>query len=275
MLVAKSKIWSLFAVLTILLAVAFSLPAPVLAADLSQQATPQPLPPAGEDGRILYTVQAGDSPWAISARFGIPLQTLQSLNNWGPDAVVAEGQVILLGLAEEPTATTDPQDSVVATATPEGPLDNPGTGVICVLLFDDVNGDAMRQETEFGISGGQASVSERTGLASRTLATQSGLDENGEPARSCFEDLPLGEYTISVAIPDGYNPTTAPNITIQIAPGQTQDINFGAQQSSSGGFNVLSPEEGGRSPLMGLLGIVLLLAGGGLGFYTLQLGRRR
>lgn len=273
--VAKSKFRFLFAALALLLVLALGLPTAALAAELSQQATPQPLPAPGEDGRILYTVLAGDSPWTISARFGIPLQTLQSLNNWGPDAVVTEGQVILLGLAEDPTATPDPQDSVVATATPEGPVENPGTGVICVLLFDDVNGDAMRQDDEFGISGGQASVSERTGLASQTLATQSGLDADGEPARSCFEDLPIGEYTISVAIPDGYNPTTSPNITIQIAPGQTQDINFGAQVSSSGGFNVLSPEEGGRSPLMGLLGIVLLLAGGGLGFYTMQMSRRR
>ncbi|MCW5876394.1 MAG: LysM peptidoglycan-binding domain-containing protein [Anaerolineales bacterium] len=274
MRISKPKLWLTLGLFVALGLLALGLPGSVLGAELSQQATPEPLPPAGEDGRILYTVQAGDSPWGISARFGIPLQTLQSLNNWGPDTVVNEGQVILLGLAQEPTATSAPEDDVVATTTPESP-ESPGTGVICVLLFDDVNGDAMRQTSEFGILGGQASVSERTGLASRTLPTQGGMDEDGEPLRSCFEDLPVGEYTISVAIPDGYNPTTAPNITIQIAPGQTQDINFGAQMSSAGGFSILSPEEGGRSPLMGLLGIVLLLAGGGLGFYTLQLGRRR
>jgi hypothetical protein len=142
-------------------------------------------------------------------------------------------------------------------------------------LFDDLNGDAMRQETEFGIAGGQASVSERTGLASRTGTTESALDADGEPVRTCFDQLPLGEYTITVAIPDGYNPTTVANTTIQIAPGQTQAINFGAQAGSSSSFNALSPEEGGRSPVMGLFGIVLLIGGAGLGFYTLQLRRRR
>lgn len=245
---------------------------------LAQEDTPQPTPTAGEDGRILYTVQAGDSQFAIAARFGIDLTTLQTINNWTGDEVLQEGQVILLGLASdqvEPTATPAPEDNVVATVTSEAPPAEAGTGTICVLLFDDVNGDAMRQETEFGIADGQASINERTGLASHSAATLSGLDDAGDPQRTCFEDLPLGEYTISVAIPDGYNPTTSPNITIQIAAGQTQDINFGAQVSTEGGFNVLSPEEGGRSPLMGLLGVVLLLAGGGLGFYTLRMGRRR
>src|SRR5690606_17130863 len=75
---------------------------------LAQEDTPQPTPTAGEDGRILYTVQAGDSQFAIAARFGIDLTTLQTINNWTGDEVLQEGQVILLGLASdqvEPTAT--------------------------------------------------------------------------------------------------------------------------------------------------------------------------
>lgn len=236
------------------------------------QATAMPTPTAGADGRILYTVVAGDSQWSIAAKFGIPIQTLQNLNGWSGQETLAEGQVILLGLASDqaPTATTGPEGDVVATSTPE----STGTGTICVLLFDDINGDAMRQETEFGIAGGQASVSERTGLASRNATTEAALDADAEPVRTCFDSLPIGEYTITVAIPDGYNPTTNPSSTLQIAPGQTQDINFGAQVGTPTGANPFSTEEGGRSPLMGLLGIVLLIGGAGLGFYTMQLRRR-
>lgn len=236
------------------------------------QATPQTMPTAGLDGRILYTVLPNDTQWGIAAQFGLVLSDLQNLNGWNGNEVLGEGQVILLGLAsvQEPTPTVGPTSEVVATLTPE----TPGTGSICVLLFDDVNGDATRQETEFGIAGGQANVNERTGLASHTAATESGLDVEGDPVRTCFEDLPVGEYTISVAIPEGYNPTTAPNITIQIAPGQTQEINFGAQVGSGSGIGILSSEEGRPSPVMGLLGIVLLLSGAGLGIYTLQLRRR-
>lgn len=236
------------------------------------QSTPQATPTAGADGRILYTVQAGDSQWLISAKFNIPIETLRILNSWTAEQVLAEGEIVVLGIAgTEPTPTVGPTSEVVATNTPE----TPGTGSICVLLFDDVNGDALREETEFGISAGQASVTERTGLASRTGTTVSEVDADGLPVATCFTDLPRGEYTVSVAAPDGYNPTTAQSATIPLAPGDQTALNFGAQVSSSSGFNLLSPEEGGRSPLMGLLGIVLILGGGGLGVYTWQLARRR
>ncbi len=248
----------------------FSAPRPAFGS--ARQATPQTMPTAGPDGRILYTVLANDTQWGIAAQFGLGLSDLQNLNSWNGNEILGEGQVVLLGLAslQEPTPTVGPTSEVVSTLTPEAP----GTGSICVLLFDDVNGDAMRQETEFGIAGGQANVNERSGLASRTAATESALDVDGNPVRTCFEDLPIGEYTITVAIPEGYNPTTAPNITIQISSGQTQEINFGAQASSTSGLGLLSSEEGRPSPVMGLLGIVLLLSGAGLGLYTLQLRRR-
>jgi hypothetical protein len=236
------------------------------------QATPFPMPTAGADGRILYTVQAGDSQWLISAKFNIPIEQLRILNNWTAEQTLAEGELVLLGIAgSEPTATVGPTSEVVATNTPQ----TPGTGSICALLFDDVNGDALREETEFGIAAGQASVSERTGRASRTDTTVSQVDTDGLPVATCFADLPSGEYTVSVAAPQGYNPTTTQSHTVQLAPGDQVSLNFGAQASSSSSFNVLSPEEGGRSPLMGLLGVVLILGGGGLGVYTWQLARRR
>jgi hypothetical protein len=244
---------------------------PVAASPL-YQSTPQATPTPGADGRILYTVVAGDSQWLISAKFNIPLEQLRILNNWTADQALTEGELVVLGIAgAEPSPTVGPTSDVVATSTPA----TPGTGSICVLLFDDVNGDALREETEFGIPGGQASVTERTGQASRTGTTVAEIDADGLPVSVCFLDLPSGEYTVSVAAPDGYNATTALSSPIQLAPGDQTALNFGAQAGSSSGFNVLSPEEGGRSPLMGLLGVVLILGGGGLGLYTWQLARRR
>lgn len=258
---------------TLFLAVFLAVGNPSAAYGSSLQSTPVPMPTAGADGRILYTILAGESQFSIAAKFGIPIETLQSLNNWTGDETINEGQVILLGLVsqEQATPTVGPTSEVVATLTPEGPA---GTGRICVLLFDDVNGDALRQETEFGIADGQASVGGRPPLPSNSGTTVAALDEDGAPVPVCFEGLPPGEYTISVAIPQGYNSTTAANTTIVLNSGDDTSLNFGAQAGSSSGFNVLSPEEGGRSPLMGLLGIVLLLSGAGLGFYTMQMRRR-
>jgi hypothetical protein len=243
---------------------------PVHASNFALQTQPTPTP--GADGRILYTVIAGDTQLGIAEKFGIDVNVLRQLNNWTAETPVIEGQTILLGdINQQSTATVGPTSEVVATVTEQAP----GSGMICVLLFDDVNGDALRQETEFGIAGGQASVSERTGLASRTDTTRSELDADGAPVATCFEELPLGEYTVSVAAPQGYNATTAQSATIQLNPGDATTLNFGAQASSTSGLGALTPEEGGRSPLMGLLGIVLLLSGAGLGFYTWQMSRRR
>ncbi|MEX1071561.1 MAG: LysM peptidoglycan-binding domain-containing protein [Anaerolineales bacterium] len=259
--------------LFVLLALSWSLVTPALASAPALQATLQPTPTPGADGRILYTVLAGDSPLLIAEKFGLDYQQLRILNNWGENEVLVEGQVILLGLGSQGTATAvvGPTSDLVATITPE----TPGTGAICVLLFNDVNGDALRQDTELGIADGAASISERTGLASRTGVTVSILDVDGVPEPTCFTDLPVGEYTVSAAAPEGYNPTTTQSSTIQLHPGDQTTLNFGAQASSSSGLGGLSPEEGGRSPLMGLLGIVLILGGAGLGAYTWQMARRR
>lgn len=236
------------------------------------QSTPQPTPTAGEDGRILYTVQAGDSQWLIAAKFNIDIQQLRILNNWTADDVLTEGQTVLLGLAsEQPTAVPTEEPEATTEATP----DQPGSGMICVLLFEDVNGDGIRQESEFGIANGALSVTERSGLASQQQNSLEGLDADAEPLLNCFEDLPAGEYTISVALPDGFNPTTATSASLNLTAGDETRLNFGAQLSSEARGNQLGPQEGGRSPLMGLLGIVMLLSGLGLGAYTYQLSRQR
>lgn len=236
------------------------------------QATPFPTPTALQDGRILYVVQPGDSQWLISAKFNIDIEELRLLNNWAADEILVEGQVILLGLApqEEPTATPEPDAELTPVGTPE----EEGTARICVLLFEDVNGNALRETTEFGVAGGAVSISERTGLASDSADTSDQLDADGDPVLACFEEIPPGEYTVSVAAPEGLNPTTEQSVTLTLGAGDIATLNFGVQLSSAAQEAQLAPEEGGRSPLLGLLGIVMFLSGLGLGVYALQMARR-
>ena len=177
--------------------------APVQAAP-AYQMTEFPTPTPGLDGRIIYTVQEGDTLWRISAVSGASLDELRQLNSLDADAVIRPGQVLLLGVVSvqaatlEPGATIDPAS--LPTPTPTLLADS---GEICVLLYMDENGDAARQETEIPLADGEVSVTERQGAYSNK-GTTTFFDE---PV--CFAGLPPGEYIVTIALPGGFNRTTA------------------------------------------------------------------
>lgn len=244
------------------------------------QPTPFPTPTPGPDGRILYTVQYGDTLWRIAAVSGVPLEELRQLNNMGPEDVLFEGQVLLLGLGgpgEAPPGepgTTQPTE----TAFTPGPTLIMDAGEVCVLLFADINGDALRQETELGILGGEVSVTERLGTYSDKKPTKAGDPDDLEAdVLTCFENAPPGSYNVTMAIPEGWNETTVLSKTIELAPGDISFLNFGAQLSGVGGAQGTGSGEdnNGRSPLLGILGLFLLLGGGGLGIYSMFVNRQR
>jgi hypothetical protein len=157
----------------------------------------------------------------------------------------------------------------------------PGWGILCVLLYNDINGDSMRQETEASIPGGEISVSNRLGTVSLTAETPSGgiaatiVDPTPqESGYTCFDKLAQGEYLISVAAPEGYNRTTILNKTLRLEAGQTTQLAFGAQANSElEAQSALIPESPRKSPVMGIIGGALLAAGIGLGIYATLLRR--
>jgi hypothetical protein len=246
------------------------------------QPTPFPTPTPGPDGRILYTVQEGDTLYRIAAVAGISLNELRQLNNRGTDDdVVIPGQVILLGLAGPgpglPTAAPGETPQGVTALTPTPTLIM-SSGEVCVLLYADVNGDAYRQETELGILGGEVSVTAQFGGYSDKQPTKAGDPELD--ALTCFENVPPGSYIVTMAIPDGWNETTVLTKTIDLSPGDTSYLNFGAQLSGLGrpqetGNGGGDGDDSGRSPLLGLLGILLLLGGAGLGVYSMYANQQR
>mgnify|MGYP002348481611 CR=1 FL=1 len=228
-------------------------------ATVSQQQAVYQTPTPNPDGRILYIVQENDTLLRISLLTGVSLDTLRQLNKLKND-VIAPGQEILLGVVEpsQLTPTVGPE----MTATPLLPSPTPfnGTGEICVMLFNDVNGNATRDDGEDGIAGGAISLTDRSGKISQTGNTTAGTDP------VCYQDLPEGDYNVSVAIPDGYNPTTVMNYALKLQAGDQSTLDFGAQVSSI--VVEPTPSEGGRSPILGIVGIILLLGGAGLGVYV-------
>jgi LysM repeat protein len=250
----------------------FGLMAPAQASPALQVQFPSPTP--GADGRILYIVQAGDSCFRIEALYGITVDQLRGLNpQLDENCTLVVGQELMLGVggpaAQSPTPGPSPT-TVPPTVTPTLP---PGTTEICILLYDDLNGDALRQENELGIAGGAVSVSNTAGTFSETKSTVSEIDPDLlEPVPTCFADVPAGEYSISLAVPPNYNPTVELTYTLGINAGDTASVSFGAQSQTETGSEPPAENGGqsGPSPIFGILGGLLLLGGLGLGWYAFQ-----
>ncbi len=221
----------------------------------------------GPDGRILYTVVEGDNCGQVALLHGITVQRLRDLNTrLDQDCILTIGQQLVVGLASnEPTAGPAP---TLPPATPTStPVD--GTTEVCVLLFDDANGDAFRQEEEFGIEGGAVSLTNLNGSYSQQQNTVSTFDPDTlEPDRTCFPDVPQGEYNVSIAVPDDYNPTMVVSYTLTVQAGDRASIDFGAQSKDVTISDPVDAQPGGRSPVLGIFGFLLLLAGAGLGYYA-------
>ncbi len=237
---------------------------PALASNNQPQATYQ-TPTPDQNGRILFEVQPGQTCLGISLLTGVPLATLRELNNLQGDCVLQPGQKLLLGQGGPSQTSTTPGPSPTPTALLPTPTLPKGTGEVCIALYADINGNAMREDNEGLIAGGEVSLTDRTGAFSKTVTTTSGTDP------VCIQSVPEGDYNVSVAIPQGYNPTTAMNYALKVQAGDQSTLDFGAQASAAA--QPVSPSEGGRSPIMGILGGILLLAGVALGLYVRQMRR--
>ena len=251
---------------------------------IGQFQTPTP----GPDGRIIYTVREGDTCSRIELLLQVTINDLRALNpELDEDCIVRPGQQLMVGIggpANAPTFTPGPSPTltqVLPTPTPFG-----GTTEVCVLLFEDINGDGLRQENELGLAGGAISVTNILGGYSKTQNTISEIDINtGEPAYICFgekppdaeevaesEKLPEGKYTISAAIPDGYNPTINLSYSLEIEAGERAFIAFGSQSQATTLEDPIE-EEGNQSAFLGIIGGILLLGGGGLGWYAMRMNK--
>jgi len=246
-------------VLTAVLVLSIS---PLFMSSASAQ-VPYYTPTAESNGNIYYVVKSGDSCDMISLLNNIPLETLRSLNQLDLNECLflQVGQKLLL--ATVPTAVVTAGPSPTPTSMLPTPEPIKGFGTICVYLYNDVNGNAMAEDTEItdtGLAGGAISVSSVDGSYSKTGTTIG----TGEPV--CFEQAPEGDYNISIAIPDGYNATAGQNYAVFLKAGDTSTIDFSAQASSS--LNTSNNGEGGGSVLLAVVGGLFIIGAIALGLYV-------
>jgi hypothetical protein len=222
--------------------------------------TPTPQP----DGRVLYTVKEGDSCISIALLNNISEEQLRSLNNLTGDACLflMPGQQLLLDIVEQqPTAGP----SLTPTSILPSPTPFNGSGDICVLLFNDINGNALLDDDsrELPLLGGAVSINDRDGKVALTGIT------NAEEA-ICFEELPEGTYNITIAVPELYNPTMRTNATVELTAGNTIVVDFGAQISSNVETIPGEVVSNKKSPFLGILGVLVLLVGIGAAVYAVR-----
>jgi hypothetical protein len=273
---------SLGGLILCLLGLVFTMPA---TAAPQPQYTAIPTPTPGPDGRIIYIVQEGDTLWRISAITGISLEELRRLNTLTENDIILPGDRLLLGLGGP--AELPPTAGPAPTPTSDLPTPTPmiGIGNICVSVFDDTNGDALRQEEELDLPGSAINISNRTGTVSLSQGEGGGLiprcyedvvlgiyDIPGTAEEcisivQCALELEQGDYNISVGIPEGYNATTALNYSISLEAGFQEFLDFGAQPNAATIAEAPTIPEGGqgKSPLLAIVGLSLLVVGIGLG----------
>lgn len=250
----------------ILLAALISLPSwPVQAYGQpqgAQYATPTPLP----DGRIVYIVQPGDTCVRISLLSGLSVEQIIVLNRLDDTCSLQEGQQLLLGVGASVNASPTPIYAISPTPSAATPTAIDGTAEICVLVFNDENGDTLHQETEPSIIGAVIGITnaEKQFTATKTIDLVPAPDEF---QGVCFEDVPEGHYAISAAIPDDYNATMPLNYELDAQAGDRIAIGFGAQARQN---TYQEPASESRSPIFGLLGSLLLISGGVLLWYARQ-----
>jgi len=220
-------------------------------------------PTAESNGNVYYVVKSEDTCDTISLLNNIPLETLRSLNQLDLDKCrfLQVGQKLLL--ATVPTAVVTVGPSPTPTSMLPTPEPIKGFGTICVYLYNDVNGNAMAEDSEItdtGLAGGAISVSSVDGSYSKTGTTI------GTGEAVCFDQAPEGDYNISIAIPDGYNATANQNYTVYLKAGDTSTIDFSAQASSS--LNTSSNGERSGSVLLAVVGGLFIIGAIGLGLYV-------
>ncbi|MBP7693378.1 MAG: LysM peptidoglycan-binding domain-containing protein [Anaerolineales bacterium] len=248
-------------------------------------AVPFVKPTPGPDGNIVYVVQPGDSAWGIAANAGLTLQQLTDLNGGINLNFISVGQRLVIGQGQPstpPTATAAPeptQDPNAPTAVPEptattageptaAPTAAPPGGKLCARIYEDQNGNALREEGETSVAGGNLTVIDAaSGAPVQAYTTQAGEEEH------CFEGITPGVYTLAAAPPAGYNATTSANARLEVQADASVNIEFGAQKSGGGAVQPAPADDGSamRVALFGAAGIMLILLAAGIaGFLMLR-----
>jgi hypothetical protein len=193
--------------------------------------------PAGQEAELSISLTAPMQPgsyvstWQVKTTNGVVLDNLFL-------------KIVVAGEAAPPAAavTATPQNQEpVPTATP-----TPMPGQICVLAFNDRNGDGQQSADENPLAGVVFALADSNGP--KDSYTTDGVSEP-----YCFVDLQPGSYTLTAKAPGGYS-GTSPKTQIVAISGGKEDFVFGARRGGAVATPTRASSGDGNGATSGLLG---------------------
>lgn len=180
------------------------------------------------EGRIYHTTNAGGAWTRIT---DIPATALiwetdfvDASHGW---AVTHDGKILAYGSdsvppptdtpTPTPTVTNSPTPTPTATGTPT-PL--PNTGHVAGFVFDDLNGNSLRDNGEPGLAAAQVALLLPDNTVVSSLTT-------GADGAFVFRNVTAGAYRLQETDPSGYTSPPASNLVdILVAAGNTRQVDF-------------------------------------------------
>ncbi|MBI4786984.1 MAG: DUF11 domain-containing protein [Chloroflexi bacterium] len=148
-------------------------------------------------------------------------QFIVTVNNPIPPSVTQVTNTVVIGDDGANGADVNPNDN---TATINTPI--LAVGAICVTVFNDLNGNGIRETGEGWLSGAQITVTNASSVAVAAW--------NSTPSQPyCFTNLPVGNYTVEERNPAGYRSTSPDLMSTEVEFGVAKLVDFGDQSSTS------------------------------------------
>lgn len=181
--------------------------------------SPRPSPASlSSDGFSFVTLLPGDT---FTNVFSIPGDYAYYLKN----KPQFSGRVIVeAGFpSRTPTATSTFSRTPTATTTSTTTVSVTPMllGAICVIVYNDLNGNGTRDLGELLSSGASITVKNSDGVVVGVATTDGTLEPR------CFLNLPAGNYTVTEVNSAGYTSTTPDLLTVVVPAGFTTNVEFG------------------------------------------------
>lgn len=207
------------------------------------------------NGDVWYTVRPGDTLAVIAYYHQTTPDEIKRLNGLTTNTIFPGTKLLIKFVTPQPTVTSTPGATLTPSLTPELVQLPTGTpmpvglipdyGQLCVVAYNDVNGNAANDDEPV-----LPDVRVTLSVGETPLE---GYVTTGSEQSHCFPQLPPGTYTISVAAPAGYTPTTASEATLQLPAGSLITLAFGVAP--------VSPAPAAAPPSASWMPILLLFVG--------------